>query len=67
MTSASGRSASGQDVASPCIGVCALDARQVCTGCGRTLAEIAEWSSATPERKREIRRRAVTRMQENKA
>jgi len=41
------------DIKSPCIKVCTLIDR-VCTGCGRTLHEIAEWSSATKERKREI-------------
>jgi uncharacterized protein len=36
---------------SPCVAVCALDARAgLCTGCGRTIAEIAEWSGATSER-----------------
>jgi predicted Fe-S protein YdhL (DUF1289 family) len=31
---------------SPCVRVCALDERTgVCLGCGRTLAEIAAWSS----------------------
>ena len=36
---------------SPCVDVCALDARaRLCTGCGRTLAEIGEWSGATAER-----------------
>jgi uncharacterized protein len=40
---------------SPCVDVCALDARAgLCTGCGRTLAEIGEWSGATAERQREI-------------
>ena len=29
--------------ASPCINVCVLDASQTCTGCGRTLDEIARW------------------------
>ncbi|MCX5514658.1 DUF1289 domain-containing protein [Kaistia algarum] len=30
----------------PCIKLCALDAeRRACLGCGRTLAEIAGWSS----------------------
>ena len=29
----------------PCIKVCVIDsATQLCTGCGRTLAEIARWS-----------------------
>jgi predicted Fe-S protein YdhL (DUF1289 family) len=29
--------------ASPCINVCVLDASRTCTGCGRTLDEIARW------------------------
>ena len=28
---------------SPCIKVCALDAADRCTGCGRTIDEIARW------------------------
>jgi predicted Fe-S protein YdhL (DUF1289 family) len=40
---------------SPCVNICTLDAAgALCLGCGRTLAEIAEWSTATPERQREI-------------
>ena len=40
---------------SPCIDVCELDARaHYCTGCGRSLAEIAEWGSASIDRQREI-------------
>lgn len=36
---------------SPCVAVCALDVRAgLCTGCGRTLAEIGEWAGATAER-----------------
>jgi predicted Fe-S protein YdhL (DUF1289 family) len=32
-------------IASPCRTLCALDAeRQRCTGCGRTLGEIARWT-----------------------
>jgi len=38
-------------VESPCVGICALNPRSVCTGCGRTLAEIAEWSQASDSRK----------------
>lgn len=34
-------------VASPCINVCQIDAHSgLCSGCFRTLAEIAAWSSA---------------------
>ncbi len=33
---------------SPCIKVCALDkAGKICTGCGRTLDEIARWGRMT--------------------
>lgn len=39
-------------VISPCIRVCVLDpAGGVCTGCGRTLAEIAAWPTMS-ERER---------------
>lgn len=39
-------------VESPCIGVCKLDSQSICTGCGRLLGEIAEWSQASDSRKR---------------
>ena len=29
--------------ASPCMNVCVLDASRTCTGCGRTIDEIARW------------------------
>lgn len=29
---------------SPCIGVCRLDANNVCQGCYRSLEEIAQWT-----------------------
>lgn len=33
---------------SPCVGICRLDAGgRVCTGCGRSLEEIAAWSGMT--------------------
>jgi len=32
-------------VLSPCVGVCELDADGLCAGCGRSLAEIAAWST----------------------
>ncbi|HEY0975544.1 MAG TPA: DUF1289 domain-containing protein [Solimonas sp.] len=47
---------------SPCVGVCTLDAqRSLCVGCGRSLREIAEWSSAGAERKRQIVQSAAQR------
>jgi uncharacterized protein len=41
--------------ASPCIGLCELDGKtQRCVGCGRTIDEIAAWSSLTDAERREI-------------
>jgi len=43
------------DVPSPCISVCTLDAGgQVCTGCFRTLDEIAGWIEFSAAEKRAI-------------
>ncbi|MBP6379273.1 MAG: DUF1289 domain-containing protein [Sphingorhabdus sp.] len=48
---------------SPCKEICKLDrSASVCTGCGRTLGEIAEWGSATASRQHEIVRRSSARM-----
>ncbi|HZX25129.1 MAG TPA: DUF1289 domain-containing protein [Woeseiaceae bacterium] len=35
--------------ASPCVNICTLDERDVCTGCLRTLDEIGAWSTLSPE------------------
>ena len=48
-------------VPSPCTGVCRLDANNLCIGCGRLLAEIAAWSSASEAERREICRLAELR------
>ncbi|WP_343046056.1 DUF1289 domain-containing protein [Parasphingorhabdus flavimaris] len=43
--------------------MCALDdCASICTGCGRSVAEIAEWGSATASRQHEIVRRSSARM-----
>lgn len=48
---------------SPCKAICKLDTNaSVCTGCGRTLGEIAEWGTATAKRQHEIVWRALVRM-----
>jgi uncharacterized protein len=48
---------------SPCTNICTLDASaSVCTGCGRTIAEIAEWGLATASRQHEIVRRSSARL-----
>ncbi len=50
-------------VPSPCVQVCTLDrSGQLCLGCGRTLAEIGEWTGATPERRRGIVEAAAARL-----
>lgn len=51
--SASGSRPTG--IETPCVQVCAIDAATgCCTGCGRTLAEIASWTQFTPEERRHI-------------
>lgn len=42
-------------IESPCILVCTIDtASGWCLGCGRTGAEIAGWTAATPEARRAV-------------
>ena len=50
------------EVKSPCTGLCAVTAAGRCPGCGRTLLEIASWTSLGAEGKRDVRRRAATRL-----
>lgn len=54
-------------VESPCVGVCQLDEHSVCGGCGRLIAEIAEWSRASEARRREIVRQAAVRRADREA
>lgn len=43
------------DAASPCTGVCAIDAASgYCTGCARTLDEIAAWGTLPAPARRAI-------------
>ena len=49
-------------VESPSIKVCALDSSDVCTGCGRDLREIADWTQMSPEQRRVVRARAAARL-----
>jgi len=35
-------------VATPCVGLCDLDAAGLCIGCGRTTAEIMAWRDLDP-------------------
>ncbi|MDD3762233.1 MAG: DUF1289 domain-containing protein [Nevskiales bacterium] len=50
-----------EEIASPCVQICTLDAGNVCTGCGRSLEEIAQWGAATVSRKRQILMAAAER------
>ncbi len=52
---------SSSAVKSPCIDVCRLDARGLCIGCRRTIAEISEWPAASEARRREILRALALR------
>jgi len=37
-------------IVSPCVKICTLDARSgLCLGCGRTIAEIAQWTAMSAE------------------
>lgn len=49
-------------VASPCVGVCRIDAEaNWCTGCRRTLDEIAAWRDLDADGKRAVLERAAER------
>jgi len=49
-------------VPSPCINICQVDAeRGWCTGCLRTLEEIANWAQSSDAAKRTVLARLVTR------
>jgi predicted Fe-S protein YdhL (DUF1289 family) len=42
-------------IETPCVKICTLDARQgFCLGCGRTIDEIARWSSLSVAERRRI-------------
>lgn len=48
---------------SPCIKVCVIDkATGLCLGCGRTLDEIAHWSSLSASERRRIMSELAARM-----
>jgi len=50
------------DIESPCNKVCVVDPLSArCISCGRTLAEIASWTTFTPEERRRIMAELATR------
>ena len=52
---------SEQEPQSPCISVCLLDDKDICTGCFRSANEITDWFMASADQKREVLRRARER------
>ncbi len=48
-------------VTSPCIGVCALDEYDICTGCQRSGLEITQWTRMTEPQRREVLGRCQAR------
>ena len=58
----------GTGVASPCIGVCAIEPRSGwCEGCLRTIDEIAAWGALDDRARLAIRRRLPARRAERDA
>lgn len=51
-------------VPSPCRDVCQLDQADICIGCGRSVAEITEWTRADNERRLQIRAAARARIEQ---
>ncbi|WP_251566800.1 DUF1289 domain-containing protein [Erythrobacter sp. 3-20A1M] len=51
------------ETASPCRKVCQMsEDRRICIGCGRTLQEIAQWSSLSPNERRLVNDAAARRL-----
>jgi predicted Fe-S protein YdhL (DUF1289 family) len=58
-------SSAATTIASPCVGVCALDAATGrCEGCLRTIDEIAAWGALDERARREIWKRLPARRHE---
>ena len=51
-----------ESVKSPCISVCAVDERDICMGCFRSVREITDWSEYSEDEKREVVVAANARM-----
>ena len=51
-------------VPSPCRDVCQLDTVGICLGCGRSIAEISEWTRADSDRRLQIRAAARARIEQ---
>jgi uncharacterized protein len=50
---------------SPCVKICVIDkVRRICTGCGRTLDEIAVWSAISSSDRRQIMSELPARLEQ---
>ncbi len=50
-------------IQSPCIDICTIDPRtQLCMGCGRTLDEVAAWSTIGEARRAQVMQALPARM-----
>ena len=43
----------------PCVAVCSTTFDEICRGCGRSVAEVANWVSMTPEHKEAVWQRIL--------
>jgi uncharacterized protein len=50
-------------IETPCINVCVVDRSGYCVGCGRSLSEIASWSTLSNEARRRIMAALPQRLQ----
>lgn len=54
------------EISTPCRQICAVDGRTgLCVGCGRTLEEIAAWSSLAEAQRQAIMRELAERLAKN--
>ncbi len=52
---------------SPCVKICTYDAQSgLCSGCGRTLAEITDWFSMTDAQRRAVMEELPERLKQLK-
>ena len=52
------------EIASPCTGVCKLDAHSVCLGCFRSIEEIMAWPTASAALRTKILGRCLERKEQ---
>ena len=51
---------------SPCIGVCALDEKDICIACRRSAVEIGEWGVMTEPQKADVMELIVQRIKQER-